>query len=96
MSRILSLLDFVDRDPLGSFSTLTRWATRSAKYPVLAPGLLKPGGLLIIDDHVVDQIRNSRDQYLVTFNRLTKNWRTVTWHDGIQFSAGFFKPIGEE
>lgn len=86
-------VSFLDTLPSATFDLVLDDGWARGKVATDSLRLLKPGGLLILDDHSVEKIRDSEDQYLAVFNKRVANWRAVTWHDGVQFTAGFFKPL---
>ena len=54
--------------------------------------LLKRGGCLVFDDHSVAQIEALPGDMASKFLSEIDGYRRVTWDDGVQKTAGFFKP----
>lgn len=77
-------VDFLDTLSDESFDLVLDdgWARRKVCERSLR--LVKPCGLLIFDDHPADQVRE--------FVPALSAWRAITWNDGVQSTAGFFKP----
>lgn len=78
-------VDFLDSFPDESFELVLDDGWARQKVCEQSMRLLKPGGILIFDDHTADHVRE-----LVP---ALSAWRRVTWCDGVQSTAGFFKPM---
>ena len=87
---------FLDTLPSDHFNLILDdgWARGSVALRALRS--LKPGGLLLFDDHSVDGLEliasTSSRPFLGEFLGLTRHWRKATWDDGNHRTAGFFKP----
>lgn len=79
-------VDFLDTLKDGSLNLFLDDGWARIRVATHAPRLLKPGGLLVFDDHPVS--------VLIAIPELSflRDWRSVTWDDGNHVTSGFFKP----